>query len=81
MNVVFHPEAYDEMLESARFLETKTPGLGFDLINAIQDSTRRIVKFPESGTIERARIRKSLVHGLPFTILYEVRQTKCSLPQ
>jgi hypothetical protein len=32
MKVVFHPEAYEEMLESARYFEGKTPGLGFDLI-------------------------------------------------
>lgn len=76
MKVVFHPEAYDEMLESARFLESKTRGLGLDLIGAIQESTRRIIKFPEAGSIERARIRKSLVYGFPFTILYEARKNE-----
>ena len=74
MNVVFHPEAYDEMLESARYFENKTPGLGLDLISAIEESTRRIINFPESGSIERAKVRKSLVHGFPFTILYEARE-------
>jgi len=53
MRIVFHPEAYDEMLESARFFEEKSPGLGSDLIVAIQASTRRILKFPESGVIEK----------------------------
>jgi plasmid stabilization system protein ParE len=74
MKVVFHPEAYEEMLESARYFEGKTPGLGFDLINAIQESSRRITKFPKSGPIERAKIRKALVRGFPFTILYEAHQ-------
>ena len=71
MNIIFHPE--DEMLESARYFEGKTPGLGLDLTTAIQESTRRILKFPESGSVERGKIRKSLVHGFPFTILYEAR--------
>src|SRR5215218_3823675 len=73
MNVVFHPEAYDEMLESARYLEANAPGLGFDLISAIQETTQRIIKFPKSGSIQRAKIRKALVRGFPFTILYEAR--------
>ena len=48
MIVIFHPEAYDEMFESARFFEEKDAGLGFDLIDAIQESVNRILKFPQS---------------------------------
>jgi hypothetical protein len=72
MKLIFHPEAYDEMLESARYFESKTPGLGLDLMSAVQESTQRILGFPISGPIERSQIRKSLVRGFPFTILYEV---------
>ena len=72
MKLIFHPEAYDEMLESARYFEAKTPRLGFDLIGAVRESAQRILQFPTSGPIERAAIRKCLVHGFPFTILYEV---------
>lgn len=42
MNLIFHPEAYEEMLESARFFEEKDAGLGFDLTDAIQGSINRI---------------------------------------
>ncbi|HEX6047287.1 MAG TPA: type II toxin-antitoxin system RelE/ParE family toxin [Pyrinomonadaceae bacterium] len=71
MKLIFHPEAYAEMLESARYFETKTPGLGFDLITAVQDAAQRILRFPCSGPVERGNIRKCLVRGFPFTILYE----------
>ncbi|HEU4710977.1 MAG TPA: type II toxin-antitoxin system RelE/ParE family toxin [Pyrinomonadaceae bacterium] len=74
MKVVFHPHAYDEMLESSRYLEVKNSGLGLDLLDAIQEAVRRITKFPESGSLERANMRKALVRGFPFTLLYEVRQ-------
>jgi hypothetical protein len=74
MTAIFHPEAYEEMLESARYLEAKTPGLGFDLVKAIHECAQRIIKFPTSGSIERAKIRKSLVRGFPFTVLYEPHQ-------
>jgi hypothetical protein len=46
MKLIFHPEAYDEMLESARYFEAKTPGLGFNLIGAVQESAPRILRFP-----------------------------------
>lgn len=72
MRVIFHPEAYEEMLESARFLNDKNPGLGADLITAVQEATRRIAQFPEFGPIEYANIRRSLVRGFPFPILYEL---------
>lgn len=71
MKVIFHPEAYEEMSESARFFEEKSAGLGSDLIAAIQSSTRRLKKFPESGVVEQGTIRKCLVRGFPFTLLYE----------
>ena len=45
MKVIFHPEAYEEMLESARFFEEKSAGLGADLIAAIQGATRRLQNF------------------------------------
>ena len=72
MKVVFHPEAYEEMLESARFLNNKNSGLGADLISAVQEATHRLTKFPRYGPIEDANIRRCLVRGFPFTILYEL---------
>jgi len=72
MKVIFHPEASEEMSESARFFEEKSVGLGSDLIAAIQQATGRIKKFPASGPVESGNIRKCLVPGFPFTLLYEV---------
>jgi plasmid stabilization system protein ParE len=62
------------MFESARFFEEKAIGLGSDLIDAIQESISRIVKFPKSGAIEQQNIRKCLVRGFPFTVLYELHR-------
>lgn len=76
MKVIFHPEAYEEMLESVSFFEEKSLGLGLDLLAAIQESTRRIMKFPQSGAIAEGNIRKCLVHGFPFTILYEASEDR-----
>jgi hypothetical protein len=68
MKANFHPEAHREMIESARFYEGKSRGLGGDFLTAVETTTRRIEQNPEVGTIERASIRKGLVPGFPSTI-------------
>ena len=73
MKAIFHPEASEETIESARFYEARSEGLGADFLTAVADATRRIEQFPEAGPIDRANIRKRLVSGFPFTILYEIR--------
>ena len=44
--------------------------LGTDFLAAVEETTRRIKRFPEAGPIERASIRKRLVVGFPFAVLY-----------
>ena len=73
MKAIFHPEAYDEMIQSARFFEERSEGLGSDFLAAAEETTRRIEQTPEAGPVDRANIRKRLVSGFPFTILYEIQ--------
>lgn len=73
MKAVFHPEAHQEMIESARFYEEKSEGLGTDFLTAVENTTRRIEENPEAGPLERPKIRKRLVSGFPFTVLYEIQ--------
>jgi toxin ParE1/3/4 len=76
MKVIFHPEASEEKLESARFYEARSEGLGSDFLASVEVTTRRIEQFPEAGPIDRANIRKRLVSGFPFTILYEIQRDR-----
>src|SRR5688572_6133432 len=76
MKAIFHPEAHEEMIESARFYEGKGEGLGLDFLTAVEAATRRIEQFPESVPISEAHIRKRLVTGFPFTILYELQSDR-----
>lgn len=57
----------------ARVYEGRSEGLGLDFLAAVDETTRRIEQFPEAGQIDRANIRKRLVSGFPFTILYELQ--------
>lgn len=76
MKIVFHPEAHEEMIESARFYEARDEGLGLRFLQAIEATTQRIREFPYAGPIERADIRKRLVSGFPFTILYQLEKDR-----
>ena len=73
MRVIFHREAHEEMIESARYYEAKAEGLGSDFLSAVEETTRRIEQSPRPGAIESAAIRKRLVSGFPFTVLYEIQ--------
>lgn len=71
MKIKFHPEAYEEMLSSARFYEKKADGLGADFLAAVEETIQRIKQFPQAGPLVRGTIRKRIVLGFPFTVLYE----------
>lgn len=73
MRVVFHAEAHAEMIEHARYYDAKSEGLGSDFLRAVEEVTQRIEQFPKAGPIVRGSIRKRLVSGFPFTILYETQ--------
>ena len=69
MKAIFHPEAHEEMIESARFYEGKSEGFGSDFLTAVEETTHRIEQLPEAGPIEKANIRQRLVPGFPFDSL------------
>ena len=76
MTVEFHPEAYEEMFESARYYEERSAGLGGDFLTAVEEAKDRIQQFPEAAPVEKASIRKRFVTGFPFTVLYETDENR-----
>jgi plasmid stabilization system protein ParE len=72
MKVVFHEEALEEMLESASYYEERSAGLGWDFLRSVEQAGQRIVASPEAGPVLRGDVRKRLVAGFPFTLLYSI---------
>jgi hypothetical protein len=72
----FHPEAYIEMRESARYYEERSHGLGKDFLAAVRETTRQIKRFPKAGPVVKGNIRRRLVLGFPFAVLYEIQERK-----
>jgi hypothetical protein len=56
MRVVFHPQAYEEMLESARFYEQKSTDLGIQFLSAVFEAISIVERFPQLGSIETGEI-------------------------
>jgi len=54
-------------------LRSESEGLGSDFLASVEEATQRIEQFPKSGPIVRASIRKRLVSGFPFNLLYEIQ--------
>ncbi len=72
--VDFHPQAEAELLAAARFYEEHAENLGFDFLAAVQGAYERLAEFPESGHSFGRRLRRVLVPGFPYALLYSVHQ-------
>jgi toxin ParE1/3/4 len=70
-SIVFHPLAERELIESARFYETRAGGLGGDFIRQVERTLAQIVANPEAGNVLAGTIRRRLVQRFPFAILYQ----------
>jgi plasmid stabilization system protein ParE len=69
-SVEFHPEADAEFIAAARYYEAQAQDLGLDFISAVQRAYRRLPEFPESGHPFGGRLRRVLVPGFPYGLIY-----------
>lgn len=68
--VEFHPAAQEEFLSAVEFYEARSPGLGGGFMRAVNRATDSVVEFPESGRQFGRRLRRVLVNGFPYGLLY-----------
>jgi plasmid stabilization system protein ParE len=69
-SVAFHPEAQAEFLAAARYYESQAKNLGLDFISAVERTYQRLATFPESGHPFGSRLRRVLVPGFPYGLIY-----------
>lgn len=72
MEVIYHPKADDEVLESARFYETRSKGLGWRFLRAIQRAEARIARSPHTFPFFNEPVRKCVLAGFPFNVLFQI---------
>ncbi len=71
-SIVFLAPAEEEMPEAAEYYERRAPGLGREFLAEAQRTVRGIVENPQLGRVIRRPIRRRLMLGFPFGILYRV---------
>ena len=71
-SIVFLTPAEEEMLEASQYYERQAHGLGHDFLAEVQRVVHSVVEDPHVGTIVRQPIRRRLIRGFPFGILYRV---------
>lgn len=72
-HVEFHPKAQEEFIAAARFYEAKAPNLGTAFIRSVQHTATTLLEFPERGRQFGGRLRRVLVPGFPYGLLYKAQ--------
>jgi plasmid stabilization system protein ParE len=70
--VAFHPDAEAEFSAAARYYEAQAENLGADFISSVERTYGRLAAFPESGHPFGSRLRRALVPGFPYALVYRV---------
>jgi len=75
-DIVLHPTAEKEYLESCNWYEEQLPGLGGRFKAAISIQINKIRNNPESYPIKTRRFRESVVSAFPYLIVFTLNKEK-----
>lgn len=72
--VIFRPEAVNDLIEAAAWYEDRSPGLGEDLIDEVLLATDRAADNPALFGVVRAggQVRRVLTDRFPYRIFFSV---------
>ena len=70
MKILFDELASLEYQDAIEFYELEVQGLGLRFKEEIKRALRNLIKFPDMGSIEKADIRRCILHKFPYKILY-----------
>jgi plasmid stabilization system protein ParE len=74
MNLLFHSEAFEEMIEAAQYYEDHAPGVGDDFLSEIEEGLERIAGSPRTYSLLFGSVRRYLLQRFPYGIVYKVRK-------
>jgi hypothetical protein len=70
MNYEFHPEAEQELYESALQYESEVPGLGLLFCDEVSRAIELLVEYPELGSLVDRELRHLVLRNFPFSLVY-----------
>ena len=68
----YHPGASEELIEAARFYETRETGLGRRFLDAVDASLAFLRDNPTLRSADERGRRRWLVHKFPYLIIYKL---------
>ena len=69
-SIAFHPEAEAEFIAAAQYFESQAENLGLEFIATVEATYQRLLNLPESGRPFGSRLRRTLVPGFPYGLIY-----------
>ena len=70
--LVIHEEAYRELDEAERYIESRRTGYGFKFREEVAACLRFIVDRPTGHAVRRAGFRYGIVRRFPYRVIYKV---------
>lgn len=68
--VIFLPEAEQEMIEAALYYQSQASGLGVDFLAEVERALKFIVASPTTYPIIEGELRRRILKRFPFGVLY-----------
>jgi len=68
----FHPDAYAEYEEDARYYAGRDPELAARFISAVEEAIERICDSPARWRLIDEDVRRCLTHVFPYGVLYTI---------
>lgn len=68
----FHPEAYAEYEDAARYYAGRDPELANRFIAAVEEAIERICTAPTRWRLIEEDVRRCLTHVFPYAVLYTI---------
>jgi len=74
--IVVQSEAIIEIQKVFEWYEQSRPGLGYEMIQEIEESFERLSKHPHNYSATNKRYRKVRINRFPYIIVFEIEDTK-----
>lgn len=68
----FHSDAAIEVTDAAAYYESRSVGLGIDLLDEVERAIAQIARDPEAWQIIGRRVRRKPLWRFPYNIFYAV---------
>ncbi|HEY4062384.1 MAG TPA: type II toxin-antitoxin system RelE/ParE family toxin [Puia sp.] len=75
-SLVLQSEAVIDMQKAFEWYEERRAGLGFEMIEEIEDGLERLTKHPQHYTAINQKYRRLRIKRFPFLIVYEIENMK-----